>query len=86
MGSHIVDVIVQGRLGSDLVSALPEFSVRTESGQTHIVGPVPDQAKLFGLLDLFEQFHIEVVSINRLTRDESSPDPGDAERDDRARS
>ncbi len=86
MGSHIVDVIVQGRLGRDLVSALPDFAVKTQSGVTHVVGPVPDQAKLFGLLDLFEQFHIEVISINRVTRDDTSPEPGDAEHDGSAQS
>lgn len=86
MGSHIVDVTVQGRLGADLAAALPEFTIRTRSGITHVVGPVPDQAKLFGLLDLFERFNIEVVSINRVTRDESSPDPGDARQQPEARS
>ena len=78
MASHIVDVIVQGRLGRDLIATLPEFSVRTEAGITHIVGPVPDQAKLFGLLDLFERFHVEVVSINRVTQDDGSPETEEA--------
>ena len=31
---------------------------------TRIVGPVPDQSMLFGLLDMFDGLHIEVVSVN----------------------
>ena len=79
MSSHITDVIVQGRLGPDLVAALPDFAVTTESGVTHIVGAVADQAKLFGLLDLLERFHVEVISVNRLTRDEERAEPDDGE-------
>jgi hypothetical protein len=35
-----------------------------EQGLTRIVGPVPDQSMLFGLLDMFDGLHIEVVSVN----------------------
>jgi hypothetical protein len=60
-----MEVVVRGRLGADLVAALDGFAVEpVEPGLTRIVGPVPDQSMLFGLLDMFDGLHIEVVSVN----------------------
>lgn len=65
MHAHVMEVVVRGRLGADLVAALDGFDVESrEGGLTRIVGPVPDQSKLFGLLDMFDGLHIEVVSVN----------------------
>ena len=65
MHAHVMEVVVRGRLGSDLVAALDGFDVESgEGGVTRIVGPVADQSKLFGLLDMFDGLHIEVVSVN----------------------
>ena len=36
----------------------------SQFAETRIVGPVPDQSMLFGLLDMFDGLHIEVVSVN----------------------
>lgn len=68
MHPHVMEVVVRGRLGPDLVAALDGFEVAPgENGMTRIVGPVPDQSKLFGLLDMFDGLHIEVVSVNPVT-------------------
>jgi hypothetical protein len=65
MHAHIMEVVVRGRLGADLVAALDGFEVEPDDrGFTHIVGPIPDQSKLFGLLEMFDGLHIEVVSVN----------------------
>ncbi len=65
MDAQVMEIVVRGRLGPDLVAALAGFSVHTDAaGRTSIVGAVTDQAKLFGLLDLFDQLHIEVISVN----------------------
>ena len=72
MSAQVMEVVVRGRLGPNLVAALEAFAVETDAaGLTRIVGPVDDQAKLFGLLDLFDQLHIEVISVNPV--DEARP-------------
>jgi len=65
MHSQVMEVVVRGRLGADLVTSLEGFSVESAGdGLTRVVGPVPDQSMLFGLLEVFEGLHIEVVSVN----------------------
>jgi hypothetical protein len=60
-----MEVVVRGRLGADIVAALDGFDVEPgEHGMTRIVGPISDQSMLFGLLDMFDGLHIEVVSVN----------------------
>jgi hypothetical protein len=56
---------VRGKLGPELVAALQGFTVEAApDGCTRVVGPIPDQARLIGLLDMLDQLHIEVVSVN----------------------
>lgn len=65
MSSHIMEVVVEGRLGNELIASLPGFDVETgDDGRSRIVGAVSDQAELLGLLDLFAELNIEVISIN----------------------
>jgi hypothetical protein len=65
MTAQTIEVVVRGRLGPDLIAALDGFAVDTdEQGLTSVVGAIPDQAKLLGLLALFDGLHIEVVSVN----------------------
>lgn len=65
MGTQLMEVVVRGRLGPDLVAALDGFAVEfDQDGRTRVVGPIPDQSKLFGLLDMFDDLHIEVISVN----------------------
>jgi hypothetical protein len=64
-GSQVVEVVVRGKLGPDLIAALHDFEVDTVAdGCTRVVGLIPDQARLIGLLEMFDQLHIEVVSVN----------------------
>ncbi|KRB36868.1 hypothetical protein [Microbacterium sp. Root180] len=64
-GSQVVEIVVRGRLGHDLVAALDDFAVEeAPEGCTRVVGTIPDQARLIGLLEMLDQLHIEVVSVN----------------------
>ena len=64
-GPHEVEVVVRGKLGPDLIAALPEFAVESAAdGCTRVVGAIPDQSRLIGLLDMLDGLHIEVVSVN----------------------
>ena len=83
MNARVVEVVVRGRLGPELVFALDGFAVHTDqNGLTSVVGSVTDQARLFGLLEMFEDLNIEIVSVNPVDG-ESSPPRGDAGRDAR---
>lgn len=78
MNAPVVEVVVRGRLGPELVIALEGFSVDTDRrGLTRIVGPVADQAKLLGLLEMFGNLNITVVSVNPVGG-ETSPGGDDA--------
>lgn len=65
MADRVVEVVVSGRLGPELAAALDGFSVASDaSGITRVVGRIPDQARLFGVLEMFEELNIEVISVN----------------------
>lgn len=74
MDDQVVEIVVSGPLSHDLVvTALHGFTVTDDkAGHTRVVGPVPDQARLIGLLALFDGLHITVVSVNRI-EDDSHP-------------
>ncbi|MCW3493085.1 hypothetical protein [Microbacterium sp. SSM24] len=64
-GSQVVEIVVRGKLGPELVAALDDFAVvDAPDGCTRLVGTIPDQARLIGLLEMLDQLHIEVVSVN----------------------
>ncbi|NYE20910.1 hypothetical protein [Microbacterium immunditiarum] len=70
-----MELIVRGRLSPELILTLDGFDVMTdERGFTRITGPVADQSRLLGVLELFDGLHIEVVSVNPV---ESAPASGD---------
>ena len=63
--SQIFEVVVRGRLGPELASTLDGFAVVTGAdGLTHVIGDIPDQPRLLGLLEALDDLHIEVVSVN----------------------
>jgi len=75
MRDQTVEIVVGGPLSHDLVvTALEGFTVTTdEQGRTHVVGPVPDQARLIGLLAMFDGLHITVISVNPIEGEDSHP-------------
>lgn len=65
MTARDMEIMVRGRLGPDMVRALDGFTVEyPEAGVTRLSGPMTDQAKLFGVLDMLYGLHIEVISVN----------------------
>lgn len=65
MSAQPVEVIVRGRVGPALASSLEGFDVTPlEDGTTRVAGVIEDQSALLGLLSLFADLHIEVVSVN----------------------
>jgi hypothetical protein len=61
------EIVIKGRLSDPVLALIDGFSVvRVEAGETHLVGSVLDQAKLQGLLTLFGNLNIELVSVNPL--------------------
>ena len=65
MGGETYEIVTRGRMSQSLVDALDEFTVaRVEHGLSHLVGTVPDQARLHEILRLLRDMNIELVSIN----------------------
>ena len=59
------ELVVKGRLSPTLIAAMDGFEVsRCDLGLTHLVGWVPDQARLHGVLELLRDLNIELVSVN----------------------
>jgi hypothetical protein len=64
MSAHSIELVVRGRLWPSINSALGGFAVDTDAeGLTTIVGPVVDQSEVLGLLEMFNDLNIEVVSL-----------------------
>lgn len=69
-GIQVVEVVIRGSLGPDLVAALDGFVVTaTPNGCTSVTGPIADQARLLGLLEMLADLHVEVVSVNPVVGD-----------------
>jgi hypothetical protein len=68
MSAHLVEIVVTGRLGPTLLVALDGYDVTTrDDGTSSVTGVIEDQAELRGLLSVFDDLNIEVVSVNRVT-------------------
>ncbi len=69
------EIVVKGRLSPTLTAAIEGFEVsRCDHGLTHLVGWVPDQARLHGTIELLRDLNIELVSVNPVrTEDTGTP-------------
>ena len=65
MGAGTFEVVVKGRLSPSLVASIGGFEVsRCDDGMTTLVGWVPDQARLFGVLEMLRDLNVELSSVN----------------------
>ena len=65
MPVEMFEIVVRGRLSPILVDALGGFDVsHCTDGLTHLVGPVPDQARIHALFKILSDLNIELVSVN----------------------
>ncbi len=61
------EIVVKGSLSPALTAAIEGFEVaRCSNGQSHLVGWVPDTARLHGIMERLQDLNIELVSINPL--------------------
>jgi hypothetical protein len=67
VSSQSFEVVVKGRMSADLIAVLDGFAIETDAeGLTRLVGDIPDQTRLLGMLAAFDDLHMEVVSVNVL--------------------
>jgi hypothetical protein len=68
------EIVVKGRLSPTLTAAIDGFEVSCcEQGLTHLIGWVPDQARLHGTLELLRDLNIELVSVNPASPNKPAP-------------
>jgi hypothetical protein len=61
------EIIVDGTVGSVVVSALEGFELRsTPAGRSRLVGDVIDQAALHGALHQLQDLQVEIVDVHRV--------------------
>jgi hypothetical protein len=66
VGAKSFEIVVKGRLSPTLTAAIDGFEViRCDHGLTHLVGWVPDQARLHSTLELLRDLNIELISVNQ---------------------
>lgn len=65
MAGATFEIVIRGTLSDCVAELIEGFTVvAVEHGNTHLVGPVPDQARLQGILTIFGNLNIELVSVN----------------------
>ncbi|GAA1058266.1 hypothetical protein GCM10017608_06680 [Agromyces luteolus] len=61
------DIVVRGELAPMIVEEFVGFEVVPgHPGSTRLLGTVPDQARLVGLLDLLRGFDVEIESVTHV--------------------
>jgi hypothetical protein len=69
----IYQIILQGHLSRQWSDWFEGFTITLdERGQTILVGPVPDQPALYGVLKKIRDLGIPLISVNRLDPDEEA--------------
>jgi hypothetical protein len=80
LGAQTFEIVVRGRLSPTLVAAIEGFEVSCcDHGLTHLVGWVPDQARLHSVFELLRDLNIELASVNPMpSEDPDHRDPDGA--------
>jgi hypothetical protein len=65
-GSALYEIRVRGHLGQTMRTAFPELRVRVEGGDTVLIGSLPDQAAVYGVLAAIESLGLELVAVRRV--------------------
>ena len=65
MSSESFEIVIKGTLSEPVLELIDGFRIhRVEHGETHLVGTVPDQSRLQGILTIFGNLNIELISVN----------------------
>ena len=77
MTAATFEIVIKGTLSEHVAALVEGFTIeRVESGRTHLVGPVPDQSRLQGILTIFGTLNIELISLNPIaSRSVPTPRP-----------
>jgi len=60
------EIHVRGHLGETLLGAFPGLRAEAHGGETVLVGTLPDQAALYGVLAGVEALGLELLGVRRL--------------------
>jgi hypothetical protein len=72
LSAEAFEIIVKGRLTPTIVTALDGFEVsRFDDTRTHLVGWVPDQARLHFVLSVLRDLNVELTSVRAVEPPES---------------
>ncbi len=60
-----IEIVIKGTLSPSVAELIEGFWIsQVDGGETHLVGHVPDQTRLQGILTLFGNLNITLVSVN----------------------
>ncbi len=75
MSPERFEIVVRGTLGPEVLTAIDGFDASyCTDGHTHLVGLVPDQARIHGLFQRLLDLNIELVSVNPVREDGTGQD------------
>ena len=75
--SRLYEIRVQGHLAARRLCSFEGLAVRQEpNGETVIVGPIRDQAALYGLLNWLHNIGVALLSVRRVEGADSSVEDG----------
>jgi hypothetical protein len=66
-GASHYRITVRGTLTEHLAPAFEGMRIEARDGSTVLVGPLRDQAELYGLVDRLRDFGLELVGIEKVT-------------------
>ena len=70
MASYVIRVA--GRLSTRLLDPFPSMRARVEPVQTRLIGDLPDQGALTGVLNHLDELGVEIVEVMRMPEGESA--------------
>jgi hypothetical protein len=59
-------ITVRGRLSERFASAFDGLDLELRQGETSLVGPIADQAELFGVFDRLRAFGLELIRVEAI--------------------
>ena len=68
-GSNLYEFHVRGELSERILAAFGDLQATKREGETVLIGQVPDQAALFGVLDRIESLGIQLIEVRRAKPD-----------------
>lgn len=68
------EIRIRGTLSERLLSAFPGLTAKVRDGMTVLVGRLPDQAALYGVLERLESLGLELVAVSSRTGESSGSD------------